>query len=112
MTGETRTGAVTGTSRRPTNSQASTTPSSETAVTISATVERRDDVLGLGSGSPNTGSSQSASGNSETSRKPAATEPTASTIIGTVMTGGDSCGCTPSSQRGRPKKVISISRVM
>ena len=41
-----------------------------------------------------------------------ATESAASTISGTVITLGDSCGCTPSSQRFSPKKVISISRVM
>ena len=65
------------------------------------------------SGSPNTGASQSASGASCTRTNPAATEPTASTTIGSVMTAGDSCGCTPpSSHRGLPKKVSSISRVM
>ena len=53
-----------------------------------------------------------ASGKACTSRKPAPTEPTASTIIGTVITAGDSCGWTPSSHRGRPKKVMIISRVM
>jgi hypothetical protein len=38
--------------------------------------------------------------------------PRRSTIIGTVITGGDSCGCTSSAQRFRPKNVMSISRVM
>jgi hypothetical protein len=32
--------------------------------------------------------------------------------MGAVITDGDSCGWTPDSHRGRPKKVMSISRVM
>ena len=64
------------------------------------------------SGSPKTGSSQPDSGKASTSAKPATTDPMASTTIGTVMTDGASCGCTPSVHRGRPKKVMNISRVM
>ena len=43
---------------------------------------------------------------------PATTEPTASRIIGTVMTGGASCGCTLSSQRFSPAKVMNMTRLM
>ena len=43
---------------------------------------------------------------------PAPTEPIASTIIGQVITGGDSCGCAFSSQRRFPYQVMSIIRVM
>ena len=54
-----------------------------------------------------------------TSRPPAATEPNASTTIGSVIDSGDSCGwySRPSAvrrsfQRFSPKNVMSISRVM
>jgi hypothetical protein len=63
-------------------------------------------------GSPNTGAIHSLSGKTETSRTPENTDPTASRIIGSVMTDGDSCGWTPSSHRARPKNVMSIRRVM
>jgi hypothetical protein len=44
---------------------------------------------------------------------PLSAEPIPSTISGTVMMAGDSCGWTPSGQRLRvPTKVIIISRVM
>ena len=43
---------------------------------------------------------------------PAPAEPMASTTIGEVITGGASCGCTESSQRRSPVKVISTTRVM
>src|SRR3712207_4042170 len=111
VTGETRTGAVSGTSRRPTNNQAATTPRTIATVTTSPTSAGAT-TCAASSGSPNTGSSQPESGKTDTSRAPAATEPTARTIIGAVITDGDSCGCTPSSHRGRPKKVMSISLVM
>ena len=43
---------------------------------------------------------------------PAPTEPIASTIIGPVITGGDSCGCASGSHRGFPYQVMNIIRVM
>jgi hypothetical protein len=46
------------------------------------------------------------------SRKPAKTEPSASTTIGPTITGGDSWGWASSAQRRSPKKVITIIRVM
>src|SRR3712207_5472389 len=92
VTGETRTGAVSGTSRRPTNSQAARTPRTMTAVTTSPTSAGAT-TCSASSGSPKTGSSQPDSGKTETSSAPAPTEPTARTIIGTVITDGDSCGC-------------------
>ena len=43
----------------------------------------------------------------------APTEPIASMIIGTVITGGDSCGCCVRPPSARfPKKVMSTMRVM
>ena len=46
------------------------------------------------------------------SAAPAVTDPTASRIIGQVITDGASCGCDVSAQRFSPKNVISITRVM
>ena len=60
---------------------------------------------------PKTGVSQS--GPTLTIRPPAAIEPTASRISGTVMMHGDSCGCLMSSvQRFGPWNVSTNSRVM
>ena len=60
---------------------------------------------------PTTGASQSVI-QSPSSSRPPSTESAASTISGTVITFGDSCGCTSSAQRFSLKKVMSISRVM
>ena len=79
-------------------------------MTISATVSGAM-TCSASSGSPNTGASQSGQREQRDQQEAEATEPTASTIIGTVMTDGGSSGA-PSSHRGAPKKVISISRVM
>jgi hypothetical protein len=58
-----------------------------------------------------TGSSQS--GTVVAISQPAATEPAASSISGTVMISGDSCGCSMSSvQRAGPWNVSTNSRVM
>lgn len=60
-----------------------------------------------------TGSSHFTKASLTLNSPPAKTDPTASTTIGSVMTFGDSCGCTSSGfQRFSPKKVISITRVM
>ena len=46
------------------------------------------------------------------SSSPLTTEAAPSSSSGTVITSGDSCGCTPGCQRFLPKKVSSITRVM
>ena len=61
---------------------------------------------------PTTGSSQFCNDEPRTSRRPENTEPTASRIIGPVITTGDSCGWVSGFQRRSPKKVISMTRVM
>ncbi len=61
---------------------------------------------------PTTGSSQCSSVPPMANAPPDATEPIANTIIGHVMTFGDSCGCASGAQRFSPKNVISITRVM
>ena len=63
-------------------------------------------------GAPTTGSSQCCMALVGPSTRPSAPEPTASTISGTVITSGDSCGCTSSVQRRLPWKVMRNSRVM
>ena len=97
---ETRAGAVTGTSRRPTNSQASERTEDHDHEQGDADGQRRDDVLGLLRLAEDRRQPVAAAGRPGTRRTPANTEPTASTIIGTVITGGASCGWTPSSHRG------------
>ena len=97
-------------SRLPTRNQAAATPAATTRVTMSVIT-----IGGSGgswcSATPVTGARKSTA-KSPTMSTPPRTERAASTISGTVMIVGDSCGCTPSSQRFSPKKVISISRVM
>ena len=72
---------------------------------------------------PTTGSSQCCRVPPIARNPPDATEPTASRIIGQVMTAGDSCGMSGlcvsrrfarrrEAQRFSPKNVISITRVM
>ncbi len=55
---------------------------------------------------PVDGSSQSWNPLLITSRPPSTTDPTARTIIGTVISGGDSCGWASSGQRRRPRNVM------
>lgn len=61
---------------------------------------------------PTTGSSQRSSVPLIANAAPDPTEPTASRIIGQVITFGDSCGCASGAHRFSPKNVISITRVM
>ena len=49
---------------------------------------------------------------SPSSSRPPSTDSAASTISGTVITFGDSCGCTSDSHRFSVKNVMIISRVM
>ena len=63
-------------------------------------------------GEPTTGARKLTSRLSTISSPPAASEPSASTIMGEVITGGASCGCTLSSQRRSPVNVMNITRVM
>ena len=63
------------------------------------------------SSGPTTGSSQSTI-QSLSSSTPPNTDRAASTISGTVITGGDSCGWAPVAQRFSPRNVMSITRVM
>ena len=59
---------------------------------------------------PNAGSSQPTI--QLFSSRPLAKEKKPRMISGTVITAGDSCGCTPANHRFWPRKVISINRVM
>src|SRR5690606_24774296 len=108
------------------------TPSAMTATVESVTV--RALTGGWPCSNPVTGSSQLTKRSPMLKNAPPNTEPTASTIIGTVITPGDSCGCGGSyvppvcaagstsgeagdgvgalRQRSSPKNVISITRVM
>ena len=61
---------------------------------------------------PTTGSSQDSMSPQNSSAMPRKVEPRARMISGIVMTLGDSCGWTPSSQRGLPRKVMMNIRVM
>ena len=63
-------------------------------------------------GVPTTGARKSTSRLLRIRNAPATIDPMASTIIGTVITAGDSCGCACSSQRLAPVKVMSTIRVM
>ena len=61
---------------------------------------------------PTTGSSQVSILPQNSNAMPKKVEPIAKMTRGMVMTAGDSCGCTSSSHRALPKKVIAIMRVM
>ena len=63
-------------------------------------------------GTPTTGARKSCSRSLMMRNPPAPTEPMASTIIGKVITAGDSCGCASAAQRRFPHQVMSIIRVM
>ena len=62
--------------------------------------------------SPTTGASQLVMMPVGPRIRPRKAEPRASTIIGTVMVSGDSCGCWSSSQRFSPWKVMKNRRDM
>ena len=63
-------------------------------------------------GTPTTGARNFCSRSLRIRNAPAPTEPMARTIIGQVITGGDSCGCASGSQRRFPYQVMNIIRVM
>src|SRR5690606_13178349 len=84
-------GATAGTGRRPYWAQATATPTTITATVASVTVRA---LTGEWPWSyPVTGSSQFRKRSPMLKKAPPATDPTASTIIGIVMTFGDSWGC-------------------
>ena len=102
-------GAVSGTGTRPYMTQARPTPArASTSATIPAAVTNP---CATG-GTPTTGARNFSSRSLMMRNAPAPTEPIASTIIGQVITGGDSCGCASASQRRFPYQVMSIIRVM
>ena len=100
---------MTGTSRRPYITQAMPAPiTTSTSAAPLTTVKIPCDV----GGEPTTGDRKLTSRLSMIRNPPAQSEPIASTIIGEVMIGGASCGCTLSSQRRSPVKVMNTTRVM
>jgi hypothetical protein len=119
-------GATAATATRPYISQAITMPPTASTRAMMPGVLQMPCAVG---GLPTTGDRKLENRESMMRKAPAATEPTASRIIGTVITSGDSCGwgiCgsakagaapapprTPfSSQRALPNQVISMTRVM
>ena len=72
---------------------------------------RQDGVLSAAR-RPVTGSSHEVNAPVGPSTRPRKAEPTARTIIGTVMSLPDSCGCTSSVQRFLPWKVMKNRRDM
>ena len=102
-------GATGGTSRRPYIAQAIAAP---TTTSASAPIETGVNSPLDAGGVPTTGARKFTSRLSRMRKAPAPAEPMASTTIGEVITGGASCGCTVSSQRRSPVKVISTTLVM
>jgi hypothetical protein len=102
-------GAVTGTGRRPYIAHARPTAA---ITSTSATVPAVVNTAGSSGTKPTTGPRKSASRSLRTSKAPNPIAPIASSTIGEVITGGTSCGWTPSSHRRSPVKVMNITRVM
>ena len=84
--------------------------SASTASVIGIKTECETECSGLAY--PVTGSNQCSMSPTNNIAKPPKTDPNAKTIIGIVITAGDSCGCTSSFQRASPKNVIAIIRVI
>ncbi len=103
-------GCVSGTGRAAYCRYAISTPTATTASVMPVMTGTGSG--GSGSTNPVTGSSHSSSRLPSARNAPAPTEPTASRIIGPVISRGDSCGWASSAQRRGPKNVMIITRVM
>src|SRR5690606_14205015 len=116
---DTFSGRSTGVGFLPNSAHANSTPSADSPTVSHGTNAGGSTPCSDSTSVPTEGTRNSASVLPDMSRKPAATEPTESTIIGTVITVGASCGwkARPSADvvlrhRSSPKNVSRTSRVM